>query len=761
MKYLTLHALLVSLFVTTLTFAADPQVIKIERRNAPSFVGYVGDEIVVKFTAAVVASFQETALAQGATGIFALDNLGQRYGSMHIRQQFVGAKKKYYNGREIDLSGWYKIKFAEQIDPVAVADEYKNIAGVIDAQPIGIHTVDAIPNDTNFSRQWHLNQANDADMDAPEAWDIETGDSNVIVAILDTGVRYFHKDLGGANASYSDPTNVDGNMWVNWTEKNGAAGVDDDGNGFVDDWIGWDFVDGITTCYTGEDCNVPDNDPRDFNGHGTHCAGNVGAINNNAYATAAASGGWGDGTLQPTANGVKVMACRIGYSAGVGQFELGFVSMDFAAQAFYYAANNGAKIASCSWGSSESGGIGDAIDYFLANGGIIFKSAGNDGTESSDYMSARSDIVTVAATDSNDCKADFSNYGTHVDISAPGTNIWSLYHVHSDPENDYIASVSGTSMSTPIAASVAALIWSRNLTWTASQVVQQLYDSADDIDALACNSSYAGKLGAGRVNAFNAVNTGVAAPVADFSASPTSGCTPLTVVFTDLSTGSITSWSWDFGDGGTSTLQNPSHEYTSVGTYTVSLTVTGPGGADTETKVDYITTSGSPTAAFTADPTSGNCPLTVTFTDQSTGNPTSWQWNFPGGDPATAIGQGPHQVVYNNGGDFDVTLQVSNSCGADTLTQAAYIHVDCGILGDVNDDGVANSTDALIILSCDVGIDVSQFCPMNCGDVNSDGLVNSTDALIILSYDVGMSVPYPVGQPGCPANVSPCPGCNP
>jgi hypothetical protein len=84
-----------------------------------------------------------------------------------------------------------------------------------------------------------------------------------------------------------------------------------------------------------------------------------------------------------------------------------------------------------------------------------------------------------------------------------------------------------------------------------------------------------------------------------------------------------------------------------------------------------------------------------------------------------------------------------------------------GISGDVNGDDAVNSTDALIILSCDVGINVSQFCPMNCGDANGDGLVNSTDALIILSYDVGMSVPFPVGEPGCPSDVTPCPGCTP
>jgi hypothetical protein len=82
-------------------------------------------------------------------------------------------------------------------------------------------------------------------------------------------------------------------------------------------------------------------------------------------------------------------------------------------------------------------------------------------------------------------------------------------------------------------------------------------------------------------------------------------------------------------------------------------------------------------------------------------------------------------------------------------------------LGDVNADGTVNSTDALIILSCDVGLNTSSFCPMNCGDGNADGQVNSTDALIILAYDVGMTVPFPVGKAGCPATVTPCGGCNP
>ena len=594
MKRVFLALLVLSLLAASSLPAQTPRIYSGEkavlRTNIPSFVGYVPDEIVVKFKSSYIPDPTRPVLQAGSTGIVSVDRLGGKYGVVKLEQLFRGARPKLMNGKVYNLAGWYRIKFTSKADVQSVVAEYKNLPEIEDAQPIGIHTVLATPNDGNYSSQWHLNQASDHDLDAPEAWDIETGNSSIIVAMLDTGVRYFHKDLGGADASYDHPENANGNMWINWAEKNGTAGVDDDGNGFVDDWIGWDFVDGATQGWSGEDVNTQDNDPRDFNGHGTHCAGNIAAINNNGYATCSSSGGWGNGSLQATANGVKVMACRVGWSGRYYIWEVGYVRMDYAAQAFYYAADNGAKIASCSWGSDNSGGLGDAVDYFLAHGGLIFKAAGNDGNTTADYMCGRSDVISVAATDQNDCKADFSNYGSWVDISAPGVGIYSLYHDHTDPQSDYVASMDGTSMATPIAASVAALIWSHNTSWSASQVEQRLYDTADDIYSLSCNSSYNGKLGAGRVNAYNAVyGGGPQPPVADFSGSPTSGCAALTVNFSDESTGDIDSWSWDFGDGGTSTAQNPSHTYSNAGTYTVKLTATNAYGSDTNTKTDYIT----------------------------------------------------------------------------------------------------------------------------------------------------------------------------
>ncbi len=663
---------LLVLALASFTFA-DVKVANVESRFE-NFSAFVEDAIVIKFERSTHLGFRPAAMLRGLFGITEFDNIALKYGSRLITQRFPRAEVRFYQGREIDLRTWFKVEFTDAVDLDAVIAEFKAQGGVIDVQKIGIHAVTATPNDGYLGDQWHLTQANDHDIDAPEAWNVETGNDDIIVAILDTGVRYYHKDLGGGNASSSNTGATDGNIWINTAEKNGVSGVDDDGNGYVDDWVGWDFVTGISRVWSGEDGNTPDNDPRDFNGHGTHCSGIVAAINNNGYAVASTAGGWGTGSLSADGNGVKIMPLRIGSSGRYFIYEVCYVQMDFAAGAFYYAANNGAKIASCSWGSSNSGGLADAISYFVAGGGLVFKAAGNDNAIASDYMIDRSDVITVASTDQNDVKSDFSSYGPKVDISAPGTDIMSTYHDHNDAANDYVAVLSGTSMATPLAASVAALIWSQNPGWSAAQVQQQLYNTADDIYSIPGNSSYQGDLGAGRVNAYAAVQGGggPSAPNAAFSGSPTSGCAPLAVNFTDLSTGDVSSWSWTFGDGGTSTAQNPSHNYTAAGTYTVALTVNGPGGSDTETKTNYVTVTTTPVAAFSGTPTSGNAPLAVTFTDLSTGGPTSWSWNF--GDGGTSTAQNPSHN-FTVAGTYTVTLTATNSCGSDAETKVDYISV--------------------------------------------------------------------------------------
>ncbi|MFB3881009.1 MAG: PKD domain-containing protein [Armatimonadota bacterium] len=163
-----------------------------------------------------------------------------------------------------------------------------------------------------------------------------------------------------------------------------------------------------------------------------------------------------------------------------------------------------------------------------------------------------------------------------------------------------------------------------------------------------------------------------AAPAADFAASPRSGPAPLGVQFTDLSTGNPTSWSWDFGDGGTSTARNPSHTYAGPGAYTVSLTATNSGGSDLETKSNYIAVSAPPVSDFIGTPTSGQAPLTVTFTDTSTNGPTSWSWDF--GDGSTSTVQSPSHT-YASAGIYTVNLTATNTAGSDTETKSGYVLV--------------------------------------------------------------------------------------
>ena len=164
-----------------------------------------------------------------------------------------------------------------------------------------------------------------------------------------------------------------------------------------------------------------------------------------------------------------------------------------------------------------------------------------------------------------------------------------------------------------------------------------------------------------------------APPTAAFTAMPLSGAAPLTITFTDQSTGVITAWNWDFGDGASSTLQNLTHTYTRTGSFTVTLTVSGPGGSDTEIKPSYITVGNAPpTAAFTAMPLSGAAPLTITFTDQSTGVITAWDWDF--GDGASSTLQNPTHT-YTHTGSFTVTLTVNGPGGSDTEIKPSYITV--------------------------------------------------------------------------------------
>jgi subtilisin family serine protease len=265
------------------------------------------------------------------------------------------------------------------------------------AEPNYIVRAVLMPNDPQFAQLWGLHNTgqtggtSDADIDAPEAWDIHTGSSDVIIAIIDTGVAHNHPDLDDGS---------DKNIWTNDAELNGIPGLDDDGNGYVDDVYGWDFV--------GED-----NGPTDFYAHGTHVAGTAAAIGNNA------TGITGVNWL------ASIMPLRI-----FGPFGYGDTAK--AIEAIFYAVDNGARVINASWGGEGfSQALYDAISYANDNGCLFVAAAGNSSSDNdtNPFYPASYDlpnIISVVATDHNDNLAWFSNFGaTSVDVGAPGRNILS------------------------------------------------------------------------------------------------------------------------------------------------------------------------------------------------------------------------------------------------------------------------------------------------------------------------------------------------
>jgi subtilisin family serine protease len=314
-----------------------------------------------------------------------------------------------------------------------------------------------VPNDPSYGLQYHH-----ARMQNDLAWNTTLGIPSVMMGITDDGVDLDHVDLVA-------------NVWTNPGEIAGN-GVDDDANGYIDDVHGWDFV------FNGNDPN-----PNGTDDHGTHVAGIAGARTNNAIGVAGTAGGSTILPLQFYSSGQSWTAAII-------------------AQSFAYGVDNGAQILSTSY--NMDGWVGDptvlaAFDYIYDQGALHFNSAGNNNALNPPRQAFHQSFL-VASTDANDVKSSFTNYGTGVDVAAPGSSIYATV-----PNNGY-GTKSGTSMAAPNAAGAAALIWSAHPTWTRDQVAAQLYFTADNIDAL--NPSYAGLLGSGRVNPYRGITQTLPAP---------------------------------------------------------------------------------------------------------------------------------------------------------------------------------------------------------------------------------------------------------
>lgn len=453
-------------------------------------------------------------------------------------------------------------------------------------EPVPVHKLFYTPNDLNYTRQWNLRK-----IAALQAWDIEKGGKYVVIGLIDDGMDTLHTDL--------QPV-----LWKNSGEIRGN-GIDDDANGYTDDYFGWDAGDN-------------DNDPSVVasNGldHGTHCAGIAGAFtdNNNGIASVGFN--------------IKIMPVKISSVNRPGLFNVH--------DAIEYTIVNGADVISMSWGGFGSSRTMQTLFNVARSRNIVcVAAAGNHFDSTKAYPAAYNYVIAVGSTDSLDRKSNFSAYGSWLDVMAPGSVIYSTL-----PGNAY-GYKNGTSMACPLVSGLCALMLSRNSTLTAAQLETCLKNNCDNINAQ--NSSYTGQLGTGRINAYRSLLC-VKTVNANFQSSKTYICTGDTVTFYDLSSPASQSRFWSF-PGGTpsfSTQANPVVRYNTPGKYNVQLISTRNGASDTMFKSLWIE-AGVPAAVFSGNKTIPNGSFATVRVDLT--------------------GKGPWKLIYTDGNKLDTVENITST----------------------------------------------------------------------------------------------------
>ncbi|MGH1362104.1 MAG: S8 family serine peptidase [Calditrichia bacterium] len=395
-----------------------------------------------------------------ASGLTDVDALFQQHGVTHLRHLVKESFVRSDIRRNVGIESIYNVYFEPTFDALQFAEALSRSENILYAEPKFLYPLTATPNDALYGQMTQFNHVG-----APAAWDIVKAESgNVVVAVVDGGTDWDHADLVA-------------NIWNNSDEIAGN-GIDDDNNGFVDDVRGWNFAN------SSNDPTGLSNTPQNA-AHGTHVGGTIGATTNNG--SGVASLGW-NCILMPV-------------NAGSPSTDR---SVAFGYDGIAYAAANGADIINCSWGGigNPSSLSQDVINFAYNNGALVVAASGNDNadTDLTPHFPANYDrVLSVGASfKTSDQRANFSNYGATVDVFAPGVSILSTI-----PGGGFNGSFSGTSMASPMVASLASLVKTIKPGYSVDQIREQIRVTALNIDGV--NPGFAGKLGKGRIDALKAV----------------------------------------------------------------------------------------------------------------------------------------------------------------------------------------------------------------------------------------------------------------